>query len=155
MKAYIFTLVRLGILVGSLGIYAPVRAQLAQNSIGPSLAIGSGQVNFGIDSKFGVRDNFSLRPFVYFPSGSTDFGAALTYDFKLPSSNNSLQITPFAGASVDLNTGNGNSITSFALVGGADFDLTDSVRLKAAAAIPLTSNSGQATALTLGAGLRF
>jgi opacity protein-like surface antigen len=140
--------------VAGFALCAPAQAQLALNSIGPSVAIGSGQTNFGIDGKFGIGDNVSLRPFVYFPSGGTDFGGALTYDFKLLPTNN-LQITPFAGASIDVNSGNGNSITSFALVGGADIDVTDSMRLKAGVAIPLTTNSGQASALTLSAGLRF
>jgi hypothetical protein len=155
MKKHIVALVRICASVAGLAICAPAQAQTAQNSIGPSLAIGGGQTNFGIDSKFGVSDNLSLRPFIYFPTGGTDFGTALTYDFKLQNNGNKVQITPFVGGSVDVNSGNGNSITTVGLVGGADFDVTDSVRLKAALVVPLSTDSGQTTAVTLGAGFRF
>ncbi len=156
MKKYILALVRICASVVAIGLCAPAQAQLGQNSIGPSVAIGSGQSNFGVDSKFGISDNLSLRPFIYFPSGGTDFGSALTYDFHLVNTANNLQITPFVGGSVDVNSNNGsNSITTASLVGGTDLDVTDNVRLKAAVVVPLNTDSGQATAVTLGAGLRF
>ncbi len=155
MKKYLITAVRICASVTGLAMCAPAQAQLVQNSVGPSLSIGGGQTNIGIDSKFGISDNISLRPFIYFPSGGTDFGTALTYDFKLPNTDSKIQITPFIGGSVDLNSSNGNSITTIGLVGGADFDITDSVRLKAAIIVPLSTDSGQTTAVTLGVGFRF
>jgi hypothetical protein len=141
----------------------PANAQFGQSSlaeplrwsIGPSLEFGNGQSAIGIDSKFGVSDNLSLRPFIYFPSGRTDFGTALTYDFQLRNSASDLRITPFVGGSLDFNTGSGNSITTVGLVGGADLDLTDSIRLKAAVIVPLTTDRGQTTTVTIGAGYRF
>jgi hypothetical protein len=141
--------------LATLGMIKPANAQFGQSSIGPSVEFGSGQSAIGIDSKFGISDNLSLRPFIYFPSGGTNFGTALTYDLPLRNNANSLQITPFIGGSVNFNTGSGNSITTVGLVGGADLDLTDSIRLKAALIVPLTTDRGQTTTVTIGAGYRF
>jgi hypothetical protein len=155
MKKYIITLALLCSSVASLGMSKPANAQFAQSSIGPSIEFGNGQTVFGVDSKFGIRENLSLRPFIYFPNAGTKFGTALTYDFNLINTANTLQLTPFVGASVDFNTGNGNSTTSFGLVGGVDLDLTDSLRLKGAITVPLNNGQNRDTNLTIGAGLRF
>jgi hypothetical protein len=141
--------------VATLGMSNPANAQFAQSSIGPSVEFGNGQTVFGVDSKFGISNNLSLRPFVYFPNGGTDFGTALTYDLPLRNNANSLQITPFVGGSVNFNTGNGNSITTVGLVGGADLDLTDSLRLKGAVIVPLNNDRDRTTTVTVGAGFRF
>ncbi len=155
MKKHISTLIRICASVAALAMCAPAQAEMGQSSIGPSLVIGSGNTNIGIDSKFGVSDNISVRPFIYFPSGGTDFGTALTYDFKLPNTGNNVQVTPFVGGAVDVNTGGNTSLTTVSLTGGADFDVTDSVRLKAGLVVPLSTDQGQSTAVTLGAGFRF
>ncbi len=156
MKKHIFGLARICASVAALAMCAPAQAQTVQNnSIGPSIQIGGGQTNFGVDSKFGLSDNLSARPFVYFPSGGTDFGSALTYDFHLQNADSKIQVTPFIGGAVDVNSGNGNSITTVGLTGGADFNINDSFGLKAAVIVPLNTDSGQTTAVTLGAGLRF
>jgi hemolysin activation/secretion protein len=156
MKKHIFGLARICASVAALAICAPAQAQTVQNNtIGPSLQFGGGQTNFGIDSKFGVSDNLSVRPFIYFPSGGTDFGTALTYDFQLPTTGNNLQVTPFVGGAVDINNTNGSGTTTASIVGGADLNLTDNIQAKIGLAIPLSTDSGQSTAVTLGAGLRF
>jgi opacity protein-like surface antigen len=157
MRKHIIGLAKICASVAALAMCAPAQAQTVpnNNTIGPSVQFGGGQSNFGIDSKFGISDNLSLRPFIYFPSGGTDFGTALTYDFHLASNDNSLKITPFIGGAVDVNNTNGNGITTPSLVGGADFDLTDTIRLKAGVVVPLNTDSGQSTAVTLGAGIRF
>jgi opacity protein-like surface antigen len=157
MKKHIFGLARICASVAALAICAPAQAQTVptNNSIGPSVQFGGGQSNLGIDSKFGITDNLSLRPFIYFPSGGTDFGSALTYDFHLPTTDNNLQITPFVGGAVDVNNTTGSGITTASIVGGADFNLTDTVQLKAGVVIPLNTDLGQTTAVTLGAGIRF
>lgn len=129
-------------------------AEPLRSSIGPSVLFGNGQAAIGIDSKFGISDNLSLRPFIYFASSGTDFGTALTYDFPLRNTENNIVITPFVGASLDINTG-ANSITTAGLVGGADFDLSESLRLKASLIVPLSSDRGQTTGVTVGAGWRF
>ncbi|WP_310489761.1 hypothetical protein [Chamaesiphon sp. VAR_69_metabat_338] len=145
--------------VATFGMSKPATAQLSKSSIGPSVEFGGGQTVFGVDSKFGISDNLSLRPFVYFPNSGTKFGTALTYDITLSNNAKTLQITPFVGGSVDFNTGNsngnGNSATSFGLVGGVDLDLTDSLRLKGAVSVPLSNGQDRTTNITVGAGLRF
>jgi hypothetical protein len=163
IKNIISALVFLCASIGTLAISKPANAQFVQSSIGPSVAFGSGQTSIGIDSKFGVSNNISVRPFIYFPNGGTDFGAALTYDFNFTSNGDYYSdglrqrslFTPFVGASIDVNTSDRNSTTTVGLVGGADFALTDSLQLKGAIIIPLTNDRGQNTTFTVGAGFRF
>lgn len=154
MKKNIVALVVLCSSVMGLGIITPAQAQMGRSTIGPSLAIGGGQTSVGIDSKFGVSDNVSVRPFVYFPSGGTFFGSALTYDFNLTNTGSRVQITPFLGGAVSIGTGGINNSTTVGLVGGADFDVTDTIQLKAALNVPITSNNSYTT-VNLGAGFRF
>ncbi|MCY7335168.1 MAG: hypothetical protein LH613_02970 [Chamaesiphon sp.] len=154
MKKNIVALVVLCSSVMGLGIITPAQAQMGRSTIGPSLAIGGGQTSVGIDSKFGVSDNVSARPFVYFPSGGTFFGSALTYDFNLTNTGSRVQITPFLGGAVSIGTGGINNSTTVGLVGGADFDVTDTIQLKAALNVPITSNNSYTT-VNLGAGFRF
>ncbi|NJR32916.1 MAG: hypothetical protein HC778_09095 [Chamaesiphon sp. CSU_1_12] len=129
--------------------------QVRQSSIGPSVLFGNGQTAIGVDSKFSLSDNISLRPFIYFPSNGTDFGTALTYDIPLRNNDSSLVITPFVGGSVDYNSSNGNNVTTVSLVGGADVDLSDSLRLKGSLIVPLSTDRGQGTGISVGAGFRF
>ena len=153
MKKYLIALALLCSSLATFGISKPASAQPSQMSIGPSVEFGNGTA-FGVDSKFGISNNLSLRPFVYFPNSGTKFGTALTYDLTLSNNANTLQLTPFVGGSVDFNTGN-NSTTSFGLVGGVDLDLTDSLRLKGAITVPLNNGQDRDTTFTVGAGLRF
>jgi opacity protein-like surface antigen len=155
MKNNVSTLAVLCSSVVAMGISAPAQAEMGQNSIGPSASFGGGVTTYGIDSKFGLNDNFSLRPFVYFPTGGTDFGGAITYDFRLPGDRYGSPITPFVGASVDFFNSGRTNITTFNFVGGADFAISDNFQLKAAVIIPLNTNSGQITGGTIGAGFRF
>ncbi len=141
--------------IAALGMIKPARGQLlGQSSIGPSILFGNGQAAIGIDSKLGVSDNLSLRPFIYFANSGTDFGTALTYDFPLRNADTNILVTPFVGASIDISTGS-NSITTAGLVAGADLDLSDSLRLKASLIVPLSTDRGQTTGVTVGAGFRF
>ena len=153
MKKNIVALVMLCSSVAVLGMSAPARAEMGKSSIGPAISIGGGTTVFGIDSRFGVSENLSLRPFITFPSGGTTFGTALTYDFDI-SRGNKVQITPFIGGGVEVATGGGISETQAYFTGGADFGITDSVELKAALEVPLSSNNSS-TSVTLGAGFRF
>jgi hypothetical protein len=154
--------------IAAVSIGAPARADsnlgTAQNTIGPSVGFGSGQTVFGADSKFAINDNVSLRPFVYFPSGGTDYGTAITYDIKLINASPNRRgrlifsdnpLTPFVGASVDVNTVGGKNITTPNFVAGADLALNESVQLKGQVVVPLNTDRGQATTVTVGAGLRF
>lgn len=101
-----------------------------------------------------MSENLSLRPFIYFPNNGTNFGTALTYDLPLRNTDSTMLVTPFIGGALDINTGGNNSFTAVSLVGGADFDLNDSLRLKASLSVPLSNNS-RSTGLAAGAGFRF
>jgi hypothetical protein len=155
MKRNIVALVMLCSSVVALGMSAPAKAEMGRSnsSIGPSIGIGNGSTSIGIDARFGVSDNLSVRPAIYFPSGGTIFGGSLTYDFDV-SRGNKVQITPYVGGGVLVgSSNNGNSSTNAYFTGGADFGITDSVDLKAALVVPFTS--GSTTLVTLGAGFKF
>jgi hypothetical protein len=155
MKSKIIALATLLSSITTIGMMMPASAQVEkQSSIGPSVLFGNGESAIGIDSKFSLSDNFSLRPFIYFPNNRTDFGTAVTYDIALKNTDNTLQITPFIGGSVDVNSGS-NSVTTVSLVGGADLDLTESIRLKGSLIVPLSNDRGQGTGVAIGAGFRF
>jgi hypothetical protein len=155
MKKSLATLIAIGSTIAALGAISPAQAQMGKNSIGPSLQFGNSSTTFGIDSKFGVNESLSIRPFIYFPSGGTLFGSGLTYDFNLQNSSNKVQITPYLGGAVEIaNANGGGSTTTVAFVGGADFDVTESVQLRGGLFVPLSSN-GRATTFNIGAGFRF
>jgi hypothetical protein len=156
MKKNIVALVMLCSSVAALAMSAPARAGMGSNTVGPSLAIGNGTTSIGVDSKFGISDNISLRPFVFFPSGGTVFGTSVTYDFDV-SRSSKLQITPYLGGGLAVgvanNNGGGTSTQTF-FTGGADFGVSDSVDLKAALDVPLSSNNST-TLVRIGAGFKF
>ncbi|WP_310413336.1 hypothetical protein [Chamaesiphon sp. OTE_8_metabat_110] len=131
---------------------AAMAGGIGNNYIGPAVTFGGGQSVFGIDSKLGIADNISLRPYVNFPSGGTQFGTSLTYDWDLRQS--PTPITPFIGVGVGFQTGNSNTTTNgFAQV-GADLNVSESFALLGSVAIPFSSNNAN-TSVTIGANLRF
>ncbi len=130
------------------------KSEVGKNTIGPSISLGGGAA-IGVDSRFGISENLSLRPFIYFGNGGTDFGTALTYDINLRTANSSNKFTPFIGGAVDIATGNSTSVTTASLVAGTEYELTDTIQLKASVNVPLTSSQGQSTDVTIGAGFRF
>lgn len=132
---------------------AALAGGIGNNNIGPSVTFGGGSTAFGIDGKIGVADNISIRPFIAFPSGGSSYGASLTYDWDLRQS--SLPITPFIGLGAEFQSVNQTTeTTGFAQV-GADLNVSDSVALLGAIAVPFSNSNGNSTALTLGAALRF
>lgn len=139
----------------ALGMSTPVRAEMSKNTVGPTLLIGNGTTSIGVDARFIVSDNLSARPFVLFPSGGTLFGSSLTYDFESRNVSK-FKMTPYLGGGISIGAANsgGSSSTNVFFTGGADFGLSDSIDLKAALDIPLTS-SNASTNVRLGAGFRF
>jgi hypothetical protein len=131
---------------------AALAGGIGNNYIAPAVTFGGGQSVFGVNSKFGIADYISLRPYVTFPSGGTQFGTSLTYDFDLRQA--SLPITPFVGLGVGFQTGGSNNTTNAYAQVGADFNVSDSIALLGSVAIPFSSNNAN-TSVTLGAGLRF
>ncbi|WP_373543260.1 hypothetical protein [Chamaesiphon sp.] len=131
---------------------AAMAGGIGNNYIAPAVGFGGGQTVFRVDSKLGIADYVSLRPFITFPSGGTEFGTSLTYDFDLRQA--SIPITPFIGLGVGFQTGGSNSrTTGFAQV-GADLNVSESIALLGSVSIPFDSNN-RSTSVILGAGLRF
>lgn len=125
---------------------------VGNNSIGPSVVFGGGNTSFGVDGKFGIADNWSLRPFAVFPSGgATSIGTSLTYDFDLRRSANT--ITPFLGAGVDFVTGGTSNTTGF-VTAGADLHLSRQFALLGAVDVPFTGGNTNTT-FKAGAQLKF
>ncbi len=146
-------LLSLAIILGSFGLVRPAQAGMGQNNIGPSVIFGSGETSVGVSARFGISDNLSIRPNIYFPASKTIFGAALTYDFQAPDSDRKL--TPYLGLGVRFNSGeNNNNVTTSYFTTGADYDLNSSVVFKGNVSVPFSSN-GATTTVALGAGLRF
>jgi hypothetical protein len=152
MKKNILVLAASCVAAAIVGVVSPANAQTGQSVVGPSVLFGSGSTGVGVDSKFGVADSISVRPAVYFGSGSSLFGSAVTYDFNLSSSGGT-KITPFVGGSLFFGSNSGSN-SLFSILGGADFDVSDSIQLKGAVNIPISS-SGSSTFVTIGAGFRF
>jgi opacity protein-like surface antigen len=131
---------------------AAMAGGIGNNYVGPAVSFGGGQSVFGIDSKLGISDNISLRPFITFPSGGTQLGTSLTYDWDLRQS--ATPLTPFIGVGAQFQTGGNNNTTIGYAQVGADFNVSDSVALLGSVQIPFNSNNAN-TSVTLGAGLRF
>ena len=139
-------------------IVKPAAAEFGQSNIGGSVIFGNnGGSTFGVDARFPVSDNFSIRPNVYFPNnGNTTIGVAATYDFNLNSYYSKSPLTPYVGAGVRFATGNniGNNNAAGYATGGLDYNLTDNLILKGNVNIPFDSNNFSTT-FGVGAGLRF
>mgnify|MGYP000099480827 CR=1 FL=1 len=129
---------------------AALAGGIGNNYIAPSVTFGGRQTAFTVDGKFGIADNISLRPYVYFPSEGIQFGSSVTYDWDLRQA--SLPITPFIGLGALFQTGL-NTSTVYAQV-GADFNISENIALVAEVAIPFSSDNFF-VGVTLGAGLRF
>ena len=128
---------------------AALAGGIGNNYIAPSVTFGGRQTIFSVESKFGIADNISLRPYVGFPSAGIQFGSSVTYDWDLRQA--SLPITPFIGLGVTFQTGLNTSTVSAQI--GADFNISENITLLGTVAFPLSNNF--VTGVTLGAGFRF
>ncbi len=126
---------------------------IGNNYIAPAVTFGGGSTAFTVDSKIGIADHVSLRPYVTFPSNGTSFGSSLTYDWDLRQSATS--ITPFLGLGLDIETGGTNNATTGFAQAGVDLNVSEQVAILGSVAIPFNNNNNNATSITLGAGLRF
>ncbi len=121
------------------------------NQVGPTVTFGNGNSVFGINSKLGIADNLSLRPFITFPAGGTVFGSGLTYDWDLGRRS---PLTPFVGAGINFATGGGATATTGSFLAGADWNFTREFALNGTVDIPFNSADG-GTSVTLGGAFRF
>jgi hypothetical protein len=150
-KLMLFTLLS----ISTLFIVPPAQAQTKPSQVGASLSFGNNSTAvFGIDSRFPITSNISLRPTLRFPSGGIVIGSSATYDFDLSSTDS--RIEPYLGAGLNAYTGdnnnNGANVSGYA-IGGVDYSLTDQFLLKGSVAVPF--NSQYSTDFTVGVGYKF
>jgi hypothetical protein len=115
--------------------------------VGPTITSVYGITGFGVNSRFGIADNISARPFAIFFSengaSATVFGSYLTYDYNFPSSDWTIS----GGIGFATGSGsNGRQASTFGLTIGADYRISDSITLNA---------RGASNEVTLGAGFNF
>jgi hypothetical protein len=131
----------------------PVQAQTKPKQIAPSFSLGGSTAVFGLDSRFPVSQNISIRPNIRFPSGGVIVGTSVTYDFD---NYGDYRLEPYLGAGLNVYTGDNNNsganVTGY-VTGGADYSLTDQFTLKGSLAIPFKSE--YSTDITLGVGFKF
>jgi opacity protein-like surface antigen len=161
-----------GALLGFAIAAAPATAQPPKNQIGPSLTFTNGNSAVGVEGRInlaenvlGVKNSLSLRPFIHFPAGRTDFGAAVTYDFDF---NRYSQVTPYLGVGLGSISGVGTTSSgpfgppptsfrfqevSFYGQGGVDIGIHPNWALSASFNLPFNSNLG--SSFSLGANYRF
>jgi hypothetical protein len=162
MNKNIFTSVLLCssiVLAGVISSSENATAQDAKkNNIGPSIGFANGVTFFGVNSKFGVSDNVSVRPYVQFGSVAgvslTNYGATATYDFSIPKTD----FAPYAGIGFGGLTGSagGSSGSTSGLIVelGSDYNASDSFVLNANYRI-LTNGNGNGSIFNIGGGLKF
>jgi hypothetical protein len=137
----------------TLAFVRPVQAQTRPRQIAPSVSVGGSRSVFGVDSRFPVTQNLSIRPSVRFPSGGVVVGTSATYDFD---NYGDSRLEPYVGAGFNLYTGdnnnNGANLSGYA-IGGADYSLNDQFTLKGSLIIPFKSE--YSTDVILGVGYKF
>ena len=140
--------------IATLLIVQPVQAQTKPNQLAPSISFGGSTSVFGVDSRFSVAPNISIRPTIRFPSGGVVLGTSATYDFDNYGMDSRFE--PYVGAGLNIYTGdnnnNGANVTGYA-IGGADYSLNDQFALKGSVAIPFKGE--YSTDITLGVGYKF
>jgi opacity protein-like surface antigen len=151
MKMKLMLVTLLGI--ATLFTVQPVQAQTKPNQIAPSVSFGGSTAVFGVDSRFPVAPNISVRPTIRFPSGGIVLGSSATYDFDYGMDS---RLEPYLGAGFNVYTGdnnnNGANLTGY-LIGGADYSLNNQFALKGSVAIPFKSE--YSTDITIGVGYKF
>ncbi len=143
----------------AVAVQLPSNAEKAKtNYIGPQLSFGNGFTLIGAKAKFGIADNFSIRPDLAFATGNGGgsgfaYGAAATYDFDLSSSQSSTtQFEPYVGIGFLGLSGGGASTSVTYLDLGTDVGLSG-ITLNADLKISLSGGGG--TLFGIGAGFKF
>lgn len=139
---------------------AQANPQEKKNYIGPAIVFGSGQSILGVEGRFYLTNNISLRPAYSFANlsgtGVTVFGGSATYEFNLDDS----QALPFVGLGmnfyhIDLGVAAPTSSSSgFAQV-GMDLLVDKNIAITSDVKVPFSSNAVLGTILSIGAGYRF
>ena len=134
-----------------LSVSSSSAAEEKQNYVAPSIGFVNGSILYGINAKFGLAENVSLRPFIqYKNSGSgsgTAYGASVTYNFQIPSS----RLIPYLGigAGEVATTGTASGSGGIYFEGGIDYNASDNLVINA------NYKSASTAWINIGAGYRF
>jgi Outer membrane protein beta-barrel domain len=149
----------------ALPAYSQTSSNTKSNYIGPQFTFGNA-TGYGVNGKFGVADNISIRPFASFYNFSapgsnvnvTFLGAAATYDFNLDQPGQQPSgFSPYAGLGYEAIIASGNiagspaggSVAGIYAEVGTDYHLNDSFVLNA------NYKFKSLGALSIGAGFKF
>jgi hypothetical protein len=126
-------------------------AEDKQNYAAPSIGFVNGTTLYGINAKFGLAENVSLRPFIQSKNSGTGtgtaYGTSVTYNFKIPSSG----LIPYLGigAAEITTTGTASGNGGIYFEGGVDYNASDNFVINA------NYKSASSTWINIGAGYRF
>ena len=165
-KSYLLTATASLLTTAVLTLSASGTMAQTKNYAGLSLSSVESRTAFGINSRFGVAENISVRPYIQVISESAGggtvttslYGVSATYDFKMPKS----ELTPYVGIglqSASASVSGGGSSATFTgetgayFEGGVDYAVSDSIVLNANyKSRYYTGSSGY---FTVGAGYNF
>jgi outer membrane protein W len=126
-------------------------AEEKQNYVAPSIGFVNGSTLYGVNAKFGLAENISLRPFIQYKNSGggtgTAYGASVTYNFQIPSS----KLIPYLGigAAEVTTTGTASGNGGIYFEGGVDYNASDNFVINA------NYKSASSTWINIGAGYRF
>jgi Outer membrane protein beta-barrel domain len=137
------------------------QAQVGSSSVGGEIMIQN-NTSFGINGKFGVSDNISIRPRLIFSAekrdtvtnigiSGTQYGVAATYDFK-PNTGGGNSPTIFVGPEIAFWNGSGRvngvdvtgNTTIINAIAGVEYPVTEAIDVTGKLILPL-SNNGSAS----------
>jgi hypothetical protein len=128
-----------------------------KNYLGLTTSFINGVTLYGINSKIGISDNISVRPFIELGNVSVDgtnagvvfYGASASYDFDIPNSG----LSPYVGfgvgnASVSVGNASASAGGYYSEI-GVDYNASDSIVINA------NYKVGGSGYLSIGGGYRF
>jgi hypothetical protein len=133
------------------------QAQMGNSSVGGEVMIQN-NTSFGINGKFGVSDNISIRPRLIFSAekrganggpglSGTQYGVAATYDFK-PNTGSGNSPTIFVGPEIAFWNGstriNGFDVTANATIinaiAGVEYPVSEAIDVTGKLILPISAN---------------
>lgn len=158
MKINLVCLTSIASLFAVLITGSQAQAQMGNSSVGGEIMIQN-NTSFGINGKFGVSDNISIRPRILFSAekratqinnigiSGTQYGVAATYDFK-PSSGGGKSPTIFVGPEIAFWNGSGNvngfgvtaNATIVNLMAGVEYPASDVFDITGKLILPISAN---------------
>jgi hypothetical protein len=134
-----------------LSVSSASAAEDKQNYVAPSIGFVNSNTLYGVNAKFGLAENISLRPFIQYKNSGTGtgtaYGTSVTYNFQIPSS----RLIPYLGigAAEVTTTGSSSGNGGVYFEGGVDYNASDNFVINA------NYKSASSTWINIGAGYRF